>query len=200
MSKWGIEEKETLDAIKKMNMQGTILNLAAGDGRFNNYLLEYADKVIAVDKSASELEILKDNCPQHLNNKLETQVVDVTEKIPFADSTFDGIFCTGTLHLFKKEITANIIDEIKRLLKNGGKIILDFATDIKRLDKDNNPIIFKEEGSYTTEEAITFFKEQLIDFDIDIQVYTFREENLDDDTGYKFITGSFLVISGSLKR
>ena len=200
MSKWGIEEKETLDAITKMNMQGTILNIAAGDGRFNNKLLEYADKVIAVDKSASELELLKSICPGHLNNKLETQVADVTKKIPFADSTFDGIFCTGFLHLFKKEIIANIIAEMKRLLKNGGSIILDFATDIKRLDKDNNPVLFSEEGNYTTKEAITFFKEQLADFDIDVQVSTFREENLEDDAGYKFITGSFLVISGILKR
>lgn len=196
MSKWGIEEKETLDAIKKMNMQGTILNLAAGDGRFNNYLLEYADKVIAVDKSVSELEILKSNCPEHVTNKLETQVVDITQKTPFTDSTFDGIFCTGFLHLFKKDIIANIITEMKRLLKNGGSIIWDFATDIKRLDKNNNPIIFPEEGNYATEETITFFKEQLTDFDIDIEVSTFKEENLDDDAGYKFITGSFLIISG----
>lgn len=197
MSKWGIEEKETLDTIKKMNMQGIILNLAAGDGRFNNHLLEYADKVIAVDKAASELEILKGNCPEHLNNKLETQVVDITKKLPFVDSTFDGIFCTGFLHLFKKEIIANIVTEMKRLLKAGGNIILDFATDIKRLDKDNNSVLFSEEGNYTTKEAIAFFKEELIDFDIDIQVSTFREENLDDDAGYKFITGSFLVISGT---
>ncbi|MDE6292553.1 MAG: class I SAM-dependent methyltransferase, partial [Bacilli bacterium] len=147
MSKWGIEEQETLDAIKKMNMQGTILNLAAGDGRFNNYLLEYADKVVAVDKSASELEILKSNCPELLNNKLETEVIDITKKIPFADSTFDGIFCTGFLHLFKREIIASIITEMKRLLKDGGNIILDFATDIRRLDKDNNPVLFSEEGN-----------------------------------------------------
>lgn len=49
MSKWGIEEKETLDTIDRIGYSGHILNLAAADGRFNNKLLEYADKVTTVD-------------------------------------------------------------------------------------------------------------------------------------------------------
>lgn len=49
MSKWGIEEKETLDAINNIDFSGKILNIAAGDGRFNNRLLELAQSVTAID-------------------------------------------------------------------------------------------------------------------------------------------------------
>ncbi len=35
MSKWGMEEQATIDKIKEIDFKGKILNLAAGDGRFN---------------------------------------------------------------------------------------------------------------------------------------------------------------------
>ena len=84
MSKWGIEEKETLNAINELS--GITLDVAAGDGRFINKLLEVSDKVIAIDINASELDELKRNYSQ--NNKLQTEVVDITKEFPYYDSTF----------------------------------------------------------------------------------------------------------------
>lgn len=196
MSKWGIEEKETIDAIEKIKFNGYILNVAAGDGRFNNKILESADKVIAIDILESELKLLKEDCHESLKDKLFTKVLDITQKIPFEDDKFDGIFCTGTLHLFKKETIAKILEEMSRVLKKNGKILLDFATDIRRLDKNNNPVIFDDEGNYHTEEAIDFFKEQLNNFDLNIEVSKFIEEDLEEGVGYSFIEGNFLIISG----
>lgn len=49
MSKWGIEKKETLNAIKEIGLYGDILNIAAGDGRFNNKLLELSNRVMTID-------------------------------------------------------------------------------------------------------------------------------------------------------
>lgn len=196
MSKWGNEEKETIDAIEKIKFNGYILNVAAGDGRFNNKILESADKVMAIDILESELKLLKEDCYEDLKDKLFTKVVDITQKIPFEDDKFDGIFCSGTLHLFNKETIAKILEEMSRILKENGKILLDFATDIRRLDKNNNPVIFDDEGNYHTEEAIEFFKEQLNNFDLNIEVFTFIEEDLEEDVGYNFIEGNFLIISG----
>lgn len=139
MSKWGTEEKETLAALKKIKFKGNVLNVAAGDGRFNNELLKSADQVLAIDISASELKLLKEDCLEELKPKLQAKRVNITEPMPFEEETFDGIFCTGTLHLFRKEIIINILNEMKRVLKCNGKIILDFATDIHRTDKNNNP-------------------------------------------------------------
>ena len=141
MSKWGIEEQETLNAINELS--GIILDIAAGDGRFINKLLEVSDKVVAIDINPSELDELKSNYPQ--DNKLQTEVVDITKEFPYADSTFDSIFCTGTLHLFDIKTIIFILNEIRRVLKSNGKIVLDFATNIERLDRDGNKIVFDGE-------------------------------------------------------
>lgn len=190
MSKWGIEEKETLEAINKIGFKGNILDVAAGDGRFITSLLELSDTVTAIDIDEKELEDLKDT-----SNKLYTKVVDITKVFPFEDSSFDGVFCTGTLHLFNKETISFIISEMIRCLKPGGKLILDFATDIERLDINGNKVVFSGEGNYTTTESIELFKEELKEFNLNIQVSTFKEEDL-DDVEYKSIKGNFLIISG----
>ena len=82
MSKWGIEEKETIEAINNIGFLGNILNIAAGDGRFNNRLLELSTKVTAIDIDDSELKYLKENCPKNLVDKLCTKVVDITKEFP----------------------------------------------------------------------------------------------------------------------
>lgn len=135
MSKWGIEERETLNAINQMNIHGNILNIAAGDGSFNTALLEKSDKVIAIDNDDLELQKLKRECPSSLKNKLDIMNVDITKDFPFRDETFDVAFCTGTLHLFKEDTVIKILNEIKRILKKEGILILDFATEISRFDK-----------------------------------------------------------------
>ena len=190
MSKWGIEEKETLAAINKIGFKGNILDVAAGDGRFINSLLEISDTVTAIDIDENELNNLKG-----ISNKIYTEVVDITKTFPYGDNSFDGIFCTGTLHLFNKETISFILSEMNRCLKPGGKIVLDFATDIERLDINGNKVVFAGEGNYKTNESIELFKEELNNFSLDIQVSTFKEEDL-DDIEYKSIKGNFLIVSG----
>ena len=196
MSKWGMEDPETLEAINKIGFKGKILNIAAGDGRFNSYLLKFADNVLAIDISETDLKVLQTNCPKNFENKLKIQIVDITKTFPFENDEFDGIFFTGTLHLFNINIIKDIIKEIIRVLKPNGKIIIDFATDIIRLDKNGNKIIFNDEGNYNKEDSITFFKKVFKDFDLKIDIFKFEEKNLEADAGYQSITGNFLLISG----
>ena len=199
MSKWGIEEKETIEAINNIGFSGNIVNIAAGDGRFNNRLLELSENVTAIDIDNSELKNLEENCPKYLLDKLCTKAVDITQKLPFQDETFDGVFCTGTLHLFDRDTIIKILQEIKRVLKTKFRIVLDFATDIKRLDKYQNQVVFEGEGNYTTDEAVSLFENQLKEFSLNIGVAAFMEENLEDDAGYNYISGNFLVISGKAR-
>lgn len=200
MSKWGIEEKETLDVIDRIEFCGDILNVACGDERFNNKLLEVAEKVIAVDLDEDELKNLEKNCPPEFKNKLQTKKIDIRNKFVFDDETFDGVFCTGTLHLFESKIIIKILKEMKRVLKKNGKIVFDFATDIKRVDKNGKSVVFKDEGNYRLEESIEFFEKQLKDFDFHIDTSTFLEEDLDSQAGYQYIRGNFLIISGMKKQ
>lgn len=193
MSKWGVEETETKEVIK--NFYGKVLNVAAGDGRFNNSLLEIADSVVAIDYDVEELKQLKEQTNKSLLDKLTIQKVNILERFPFEDEEFDGIFCTGTLHLFNKDQLKNILGEMNRVLKYNGLIILDFATDIVRLDENNNRVYIDGEGGYTTDEAEELFKTYLNNYDFDIEVATFKEDDL-DEAGYCFIEGNFLLIKG----
>ena len=194
MSRWGKEEKETLIAINQIQSLGNVLDVAAGDGRFLNILLEKSKSVTAIDLDNDELEKLKINCQKDFVNKLKIEKVDITKRFPYQDETYDTIFCTGTLHLFDKTTISFILDEMKRCLKQNGIIILDFATNIKRLDKNGNEVVFEDEGNYSTEEAIELFNELLHDFSLSIQIASFNEENL-DDVGYNSITGNFLIVT-----
>ena len=195
MSKWGIEEIETLDAINEVGLSGNILDVAAGDGRFINELLKLSQSVTAIDINKEELDYLKNNCPEEFLSKLNIEVVDITKTFPYEDEFFDSAFCTGTLHLFDNNSIEFIIKEIERCLKKNGKIVFDFATDIKRLNNNGEEVVFEGEGCYTSEEAIRLFNKLLGNFTFSIQKSTFSEDNL-DEAGYSSIKGNFLIISG----
>lgn len=150
---WGLGNKDTLQLLKKIEIRGKWLNLAAGDGRYNLNLLEKADFVVASDIDASALSKLWHNTPEKYRAKLDISVFDMTKKFPFKNNVFDGIFCTGTLHLFPREILKNIIAEIDRILKPSGRVFIDFATDIKRTSPDGELIIFGKEPLYTLKNA-----------------------------------------------
>jgi ubiquinone/menaquinone biosynthesis C-methylase UbiE len=166
---WGIGDKDTLQLLKKIEIHGKWLNLAAGDGRYNLSLLEKADLVVASDIDESALSKLWHNTPNQYQSKLKTKSFDITKKFPFEDKSFDGVFCTGTLHLFPKEILQKIISEMDRVLKPNGRVIIDFATDIKRTSPSGKLITFGKEPLYTLEDAKKTLKNIFRNYQIELQ-------------------------------
>ncbi len=141
---WGSGEALTLRELSHLISTGTIkgnwLHFAAGDGRYNNMLLESADSVIATDIDESALKKLQNLTKTTLSKKLQTQIQDITKPFPFEDNTFDGVCNTGTLHLFPEEILNSIFIEVTRVLKPGGIFLFDFATDLSRVKTDGTTI------------------------------------------------------------
>lgn len=176
---WGTGDKDTLELLKKIEIRGKWLNLAAGDGRYNLNLLKKADFVVASDIDASALSKLWHNTPEEYRTKLDTKVFDITKKFPFENNSFDGVFCTGTLHLFPKEVFEKIFLEIDRVLKSNGRVILDFATDIKRISPDGKLVTFGNEPLYTLEEAKTTLKNLFKNY----KVKTYESEVIEDFEG-----------------
>lgn len=150
---WGAGDRDTLELLKKIEIHGKWLNLAAGDGRYNLDLVKKANFVVASDIDESALSKLWHNTPKKYRLKLNTKTFDIAKKFPFENSSFDGVFCTGTLHLFSKQVLRQIIFEIDRVLKPNGRVIIDFATDIKRISPSGKLIIFGKEPLYTLKNA-----------------------------------------------
>lgn len=167
---WGHGYEKTLQLLENGVIKGgNWLNLAAGDGRYNQLLLQNADSVVAADIDSGAIDKLRHNTPDKYKNKLSTAVLDLTKNFPWGGPEFNGIFCTGILHLFSKEVLAKIISEIDRILKPGGKVIFEFPSNIRRLSPEGKRVTFGEEPLYTKEEAKQTLRKLFKGYRIDLQ-------------------------------
>lgn len=145
---WGRGDRETLAFLRSAKISGRWLNVAAGDGRYNLYLLRKADSVVASDIDRGALSKLFRYTPNRYRPKLETKAFNAVNRFPFKDGSFDGVFCTGFLHLFPRRLFKRMVGEIDRILKPGGKVILDFASDIRRTSLDGRNMKVGSEPKY----------------------------------------------------
>ncbi|TAK95458.1 class I SAM-dependent methyltransferase [Patescibacteria group bacterium] len=193
-SVWGTEDEATATLLERTSIAGKWLNLCAGDGRFNNQLLGKADEVVAADIDESALQKLVRITSEALRGKLATKTMNVVKPFPFADNTFDGVFCVGTLHLFPRPVFQSIVNEMGRVLKVGGRIIIDFATDIRRTYPDGSLWVVENEPNYTLEEALPFLREIFKRYRIAIITDRAESESVKlNDKEYVF-TSNFILI------
>ena len=175
---WGPGDKATLALLHKHCVQGKWLNLAAGDGRYNLELLKKVDSVVASDIDESALEKLRRQTPARYKRKLQTHVFDMTRHFPFSSSSFNGVFCTSTLHYFPKEILLRIFSEADRVLKPKGKIIVDFATDIKRIQPDGTLYVRKPEPEYSSVEGKAMLESLLQRYRVEMDISEVQPEEI----------------------
>lgn len=192
---WGIEEKETLNLLNKTEIDGKWLNLAAGDGRFNLQLLKKANIVVASDIDESALSKLWFITPEEYKAKLHTKAFNITQKFPFEGNSFDGVFCTGTLHMFPKEILRSVFCEIDKILKSHGKIFIDFATDIKRV-LPNGKNYVRKYPQYKLKEVEELLKESLKNYKTEFYESEVSEEEIKEKSfSYKFSCKFIILIA-----
>jgi len=96
-----------------------ILDLGCGNGRFVELFKNKGVKYIGIDVSEKLIEIARKKYPEE-----KFQVFDGL-KIPSEDNYFDKIFCIAVLHHIPgEELRRQFLEEARRVLKPGGKIIL----------------------------------------------------------------------------
>jgi len=202
---WGDGDTETLQflnkLIQKKKLSGKWLHFASGDGRYNNILLSEVDSVIATDLDKGALDKLKNVTPKELLSKLKIREQDITKAFPFKDKNFDGVFNTGTIHLFPKNIIEKIIEETHRVLKLNGLLILDFATDVKRIKKDGT-FVKSTEIEYSKLEAKNFLEKMLSDkgYKATFSLCTVPEEKVTSGNGtYMFSCNYWLILAKKFK-
>lgn len=104
------------DVLKKCNTE--VLDLGCGSGNDTLYLIERGFKVLSCDYSEIALNKVKQEIP---NSK--TIQLDISQKMPFKNSSFDLIIADLSLHYFDEITTFNIMEELKNILTTGGYLL-----------------------------------------------------------------------------
>jgi len=177
-------------------IKGKWLNLAAGDGRYNQILLRKADFVVASDIDGSALSKLRQNTPNEYRKRLETRQFDITKRFPFEGDSFDGVFCAGTLHIFPVLLLEKITAEIGRVLKHDGIVIIDFAADVKRARLDGKPYIIKNEPKYTISEARKTLRRMFGNYKLRMIESSVPDETLRDANPPYVFSSKFILLVG----
>ncbi len=83
-----------------------------------------------------------------------------------------------------------------RVLKSGGRIIIDFATDIRRTYPGGGLWVIENEPNYTLEEALRFLKEIFKDYETNIVVEKVDPEKVKlKDKEYVFTSNFILLVT-----
>ena len=108
---------------------GKILEYGFGAGINLIHMLECGYEVEAVDSSIEAIKALEKKVADRrcALPKLNIQKIDVsTQRLPFADESFDYVLCMSVLSLLgSRERVLSLLKEFARVLKKGGKTILD---------------------------------------------------------------------------
>lgn len=166
MHVWFKEEEKILQKTIKKNSR--VLAIACGDGREIQYLLKNTTDVIGIDHDAKAIEAAKEN----LKGTSIKLILADAQNLPFEDGSFDYVICMTSFTNFG-ENKIKILNEMKRVLKNIGKLIVSAYADnalevrlkiyknlkipIKRIEK-NGRITFDFSGANISEQ---FSKQEL---------------------------------------
>lgn len=134
-----------LDGILKIfetEQRGTVADLGCGDGDYAVALEKKGYKVTACDLDVKRFK--------H-QDKINFKVCDVTKKFPFEDASFDYVLLAEVIEHLRNPF--EVMKEISRILKVGGKIILSTP----------NILSMRSRTRFLTEGCWEFFREPTLE-------------------------------------
>lgn len=155
---WGAENEGVNSAVARLRPKGTWLNLCCGDGRYHSRILETAKHVHALDLDQSALDALGSKLSENERKRTTFTLHDVTKPLPYLDGTFDGVFCSASLHLFSPDALGEVCGEIQRILAPQGEALVDFSFSIRRELSNGALLVYPQEHQYTLDEAMGIFQ------------------------------------------
>lgn len=124
-----------------------VLDLACGTGRF----MEFADT--GVDVSEAMLEVASKKWPDKMFHHADA------DSLPFPDACFDSVICMHLCMHLTPEKVAQIVAEIRRVLKPGGSLIIDFPSRKRRHLLRHSQAGWHGANSYTKKDIADLFIE-----------------------------------------
>lgn len=107
-------------AIEYFPAHGTILELGAGLGQDSHYFAESGYDVTATDIEQTAIDVDRRKASVGLKERVEFKQLDMRERFPFDDESYDIVYAHLSLHYFHHTTTQAIFDEIARVLRPGG--------------------------------------------------------------------------------
>ena len=96
-----------------------ILDLGCGSGKDTLYLINKNKQVISCDQSSNAINNIKKNFPE----VYDTKCFNMLDGMPFDNNSFELIIADLCLHYFKEKDTFELLNEIRRILTVGGRLI-----------------------------------------------------------------------------
>ena len=150
---WFKEEKEFF--LRNVKGDSKILDVGCGDEGILSDLLEISENLTGLDIDKKAVKIAKEKFSKYKKVRI---VLGDAKNLPFEERSFDFVTCTGTFANFGED-KFKVLDEMKRVLQDDGKIIISVYSDeslkermalynklefkIKRIEKDGT-IIFDD--------------------------------------------------------
>jgi SAM-dependent methyltransferase len=97
-----------------------IIDLGCGNGNNARYLSQRGKEVIACDYTQKALDLIKENMPE----VAKTLCFDMRDDFPFDDNFTSLIVADLSLHYFTEVDTIRIVNEIKRILRPNGILLM----------------------------------------------------------------------------
>lgn len=108
-------------------MEGLVLDVGCGAGTFiNKYFDSSRHSLVSIDFSEQMIAMTRSAMMGHFNRGFSL-VHGLAQELPFPNATFDACVCINTVHNMPRweDVTA-AISEMARVLKPGGKMLLEF--------------------------------------------------------------------------
>ena len=120
---WRQRPEPVVEKLSKEWKPGKVLDIGCGNCR-NLFPFAFAGfECSGMDFSSKMVEIAKENCKRN-NVKVNLEIADA-DKLPYKNSSFDFVISLAVLHhLDTHEKRLKAIEEIKRVLKPGGKALI----------------------------------------------------------------------------
>lgn len=121
MEKLPGEYIELLDTFLNLVPGKKVLDAGCGPGRDTNYFSEQGFDAVGVDLAEDMVEYAKENMEGEYHR------MDVKD-LEFEDESFDGVWCNTVLIFFPPDEMKEVIDELCRVLEDGGVLYVSFKT------------------------------------------------------------------------
>jgi ubiquinone/menaquinone biosynthesis C-methylase UbiE len=123
---YDLEKEREFILDKSLPISGEILEIGTGKGHFALALAKRGFNFTSIDISKDEQEIAMLNLCYFGLEKQAILKIEDAERLSFLNSSFDTIFSINVFHHLERPLV--VLDEIIRLLRHGGKVVLsDFS-------------------------------------------------------------------------